>query len=407
MIFFAGTVAPTLDLSLRLFCSDTTTRLALSALGTGSQDIVCYTLPASGTYSMRCVPFTSGSSGAYTIHTGVHTPIARDRARDHRDVFVSWSDNLTTWSTPVRAGDSPAGYDDWLPEVAVAGDNANPLVGSGKPYFLWYDWRDSPASTCGGVSNVYLSRSDDGGATWTRVGSVTDAQSVWTNTRSDIAPNQGDYLSLLTNATHLYASWADGRNGDPDVFAVKVPLETTAADVALVSVQAAPDSVTLTWFAVASFASPTRVERSEDGASFDSIGVPASDGSGYLVFVDRTVTPGGRYYYRLAWTAGSTPLSTPATQVIVPLRALVLLGARPNPANEKEGWLVLFELADPTPGTIELFDVSGRRIVHKVVSGMGPRSVNLSEGVTLEPGLYLIRLTQGDRSVTSRVTVVR
>jgi hypothetical protein len=409
VIFFASDVAPSLDLSLRLFCSDTTTRLALSALGPGSQDIIAYTLPASGTYYLRCtdfVAFTGGfSAGPYTIHTGVHTPIPQDRARDHRDAFVSWSDNLTTWSTPVRASDSPAGYDDWLPEVAVAGDNANPLVGSGRPYALWYDWRDSPASTCGGVSNVYLSRSDDGGATWTRVGVVTDAQSVWTNTRSDIAPNQGDYLSLFANATHLYACWADGRNGDPDVFAIKVPLETTAADIALVSVQAEPDSVSLAWFAAASVSAAT-VQRSGNGTDFVDLAGIIPDGTGHLVYVDRSVTPGGRYYYRLAWSAGSTTFTTPATLVVVPLRALVLL-ARPNPANEKEGWQVLVELADATPGTLELFDVSGRRIVQKVVSGLRPPPVNLSEGVTLKPGLYLIRLTQAGRSVTTRVTVVR
>ena len=126
---------------------------------------------------------------------------------------------------------------------------------------------------------------------------------------------------------------------------------------------------------------------------------------GFGRYVDRTVAPGGRYYYRLASALDGTPL-TPATLVAVPLRALVLLGARPNPANEKAGWTVAFELADASPGTLELFDVSGRRIIRKLVSRKDP-PVNLSEGVTLKPGLYIIRLTQGDRSVTARVTVVR
>ena len=57
--------------------------------------------------------------------------------------------------------------------------------------------------------------------------------------------------------------------------------------------------------------------------------------------------------------------------------------------------------------------MSGRRIVQKTVRkdeglpSTQPQTDDLSAGMTLKPGLYLIRLTQNGRSVTSRVTVVR
>jgi hypothetical protein len=410
VVLYAGIVASGLDLSFRLFCSDTTTRLALSALGAGSPDLIVFTLPATGTYYMRCTGFSG--TGAYTIFTGSHVPLPVDRARDHRDVFVAWSDNPTSaasWTNNIaRASDSPSGYDDWLPEVAVAGDNANPLVGSGKPYCLWYDWRDALPSVCGGASHVYLARSDNGGSSWTSVGKITDTQTSWTSVASNIAPNQGDYLSLFTNASNLYAAWADGRNGDADVFASNVSLDLTSAQLALVNVSVQPDSVTLTWFADPE-AGVTRatVLRSVNGVDYTDSATVILSGSGYYIYVDRTVTPGGRYYYQLEAQTPSGTVFTPPELVIVPERALVLRGAQPNPVDENNPWVVSFELPNASPATLELFDLAGRRITEKHVSGAGPQSVQLSEGFTLKPGLYLIRLTQGGRSTTAHMVVVR
>src|SRR4029077_19050232 len=101
-----------LDNFFRLFCSDGVTRLALSApgpgVGYGGQ--IVFTLPADGTYFLR--PFSNGGTGGYTIHTAVHRNTAA-RARDHRDVFVNYSDNGTTWSTPVLVNDDPGYFDNW------------------------------------------------------------------------------------------------------------------------------------------------------------------------------------------------------------------------------------------------------------------------------------------------------
>ncbi len=407
IIVFADSTSSTLDMSMRLYCTDGTTRLAFSAPGMGQSNLLVFTLPETGDYYLRMTSYVS-STGNYRIVTGFDTPspLKGERARDHRDAFVTWSDDGTTWSTPARASDSPANYDDWLPEVTVAGDNTDPRVGSGQVYCLWYDWRDSPAGTCGGVSNVYLSRSADGGGTWAPVGLVSDAQTAWTNVASNIIPNQGDYVALFADGTNVYTAWADGRNGNPDVYGAIISLVTTPVQVSLASAQAGPDHVTLAWYVGGLPGVTASVERRDEGSGFSFVGEAVPDGADLLVFTDRAVIPGTRYAYRLAWIEGGVRHTSPEVWVDVPSApTFALEGARPNPAVN--GVFVSLSLPDAAPATLELLDVSGRRVATKALAGPGTQLVNMSEGRALEPGLYLVRLTQGGRSLTAHVVVMR
>jgi len=84
-----------------------------------------------------------------------------------------------------------------------------------------------------------------------------------------------------------------------------------------------------------------------------------------------------------------------------------LRGVLPNPAPHELS--VSFSLADSKAATLALFDVSGRQIEARRAEGMGPgwHTVTLGGQRPLPASLYIIRLTQGGRRLTTRVAFVR
>jgi hypothetical protein len=210
-IFFADSLSTILQYTMRVICSDGATSLALSGADVntaGGFALIDWTCPASGTYYLRLA--SNGTSGNYRIETGTNGANTGERSRDHRDIFVAHSDDGSTWVPATRANDDPPYFDDWLPEVSVGAD--------GMVYTAWYDWRDAVAN-CGASSNVYVTRSADGGATWQPSVPVTSVATTWSQVASNIAPNQGDYIALRSDGRYMIPSWADGRNNNPDVWA--------------------------------------------------------------------------------------------------------------------------------------------------------------------------------------------
>lgn len=227
-VFFVDSLRTTaFRYSLRIYCPGDTvavSRLAFSGndSNTGAVNthaLIVWTAPTTANYYLRVQPLTS--TGGYRIRTAIHTSVPADRARDHRDAFVVSSPDGVAWGTPVRLNDDLGRYDNWLPEVAVPCD--------GFAYAMWYDWRDTPAS-CFGGSHIYVTRSTNGGAAWApNQAATTAATANWTQVLSNIAPNQGDYNGIY-GGDALGLAWADGRLGDADVFAARVPTAFTLAD---------------------------------------------------------------------------------------------------------------------------------------------------------------------------------
>jgi len=390
-----ATTAPTLDASFRLFCSDATTRLAFSETGAGGSGLIVFTIPVSGLYTLRVAAFAG--SGNYTVDTGLNGSIT-ERGRDSRDVFTSFSDNGSTWSVPTRVNGEAAGLDDWLPEVAVASD--------GNVYASWYDWRDGPGSMCGGASMLYLSRSANFGVSWPDGSPVTDAFTPWTSVVSNIAPNQGDYTSLFANQSNVYVCWSDGRAGDPDVYMAAPILAFTAVQLSVSSTQVAPGLVRITWYSADPGSFAATVYRRTDDGEWSSLGQVSPDGTGEMVFEDRTVAAGTTYHYRLGVIeSGQESFLGEVTVTVPATAALAIEAVRPNPAD-REMW-VSFSLPLSEPATLELIDVSGRRLRELTVTGTGRQTIDMAAGVKLAPGLYLIRLTQAGQSIVKRVSVVR
>jgi hypothetical protein len=68
---------------------------------------------------------------------------------------------------------------------------------------------------------------------------------------------------------------------------------------------------------------------------------------------------------------------------------------------------VSYSLPSNEPAALEVFDVTGRQLSSRQVGGLGPgfHSVKLAEW--MPPGMYVVRLSQAGRSMSTRIAVVR
>jgi hypothetical protein len=125
------------------------------------------------------------------------------------------------------------------------------------------------------------------------------------------------------------------------------------------------------------------------------------------VYEDTRVTAGARYGYRLGVMEAGREVFLGETWVDVPATLQLSLAFRSNPTREDLG--VAFSLPDASPARLELFDVGGRRIASREVGtlGAGSHIVTLGDGRRFAPGVYLLRLSQGTRSLKARGVVVR
>ena len=244
IIVWADSFPASQTYTLRIFAPnpDATQRLAfggdVSAGTSVSQAYYTYTAPVTGTYYLRFAnAFTTTDSkvGGYRVRTLLGTR-GSERGRDQRDVFLSWTDNGTTWSTPVQVNDDAVGFDDYLPEVTVGSD--------GRPYVHWFDFRDD---VYGSRSNAYMSRSNDGGATWDPAQRISSVTSNWTTTLSNLAPNMGDYSHSWSDAKWVHPIWADGRDGSADVYTTRIAVDHDITACAPNGPATAGQTVNLSW----------------------------------------------------------------------------------------------------------------------------------------------------------------
>lgn len=158
------------------------------------------------------------------------------------------------------------------------------------------------------------------------------------------------------------------------------------------------------------------VERSSDGGrSWNRVGTVRPQGDGSLALTDFEPSPTDLNIYRVIIerggelrVIGTASLGSAAGPLSgVGLSGLSLAPPRPNPATGD----VTIELATPvaTQVTLELFDLSGRRVgasVHRdVAAGSVAFTLPLAHG--LKPGIYMLRASDGRRTVRSRLAVIR
>jgi predicted lipoprotein with Yx(FWY)xxD motif len=244
-------------------------------------------------------------------------------------------------------------------------------------------WRDYRSGTSNG--DIYAQRiSGDGTSQW-----AADGVAICTASGNQLNP-----IITPDGAGGAIVAWVDQRSGNfignSDIYAQRISatgtVQWTADGVAICTAsgdQKYPLRV------VSDGAGGAVVAWKDDRNGFDIYNWPLSDI--YAQNVKANGELGG-------YPGADVPTVTASL-------AFALDPVRPNPS--RGGTLTVhFSLPTGTPARLELLDVAGRRIASHDV-GMGQHTLDLGQGQHLAPGLYLVRLTQGANTRTTRVAVLQ
>jgi hypothetical protein len=288
---------------------------------------------------------------------------------------------------------------DGVPLCTAAGRQIEPITvsdGAGGAIVTWYDQRNGDTN-----NDIYGQRISAGGSIpWPADGVAISTASSHQDLPAIVADGAGGAI----------VAWEDRRSGGYDIYAQRVWTDgSTPVLLSLVSADVTADGVKLAWFAGENASAVATVYRSPAGGEWTRIGEITADGTGYLRYTDPIDAMAARVGYRLGIVEagieglyGEMWLDLPAGNV--PL-AFALDPVRPNPS--RGGALtVRFSVPSASPARLELLDVAGRRIASHEV-GIGQHTLDLGQGQRLAPGLYLVRLTHGTNTRTTRVAVLQ
>lgn len=143
---------------------------------------------------------------------------------DRADVFHSRSvDGGASFSAPRRVNDDAASATQAFPAIAV--------TKGGRVAIRWADRRNGGADD---LTDVCLSVSPDGGATWGRSVRVTDTSFTYGPVEPGVpAGEHGDDDGLAASGEDFLVAWTDERGSDPDVYFARVPAGLDALPPAL------------------------------------------------------------------------------------------------------------------------------------------------------------------------------
>jgi hypothetical protein len=233
-------------------------------------------------------------------------------------------------------------------------------------------------------------------------------------TRIDFAPDDTQLLIEGRDTTYTDApgGWyyklvAVDIHGNRSRPAVVFPDVSVAALATLIERSAAADRVMLRWYAPGFEGHAFRVERREALGIWELLATISADGSGFVSFDDRAVTPGAEYGYRLVFTDGDEEHQTPEIRVAVPGFATRIERITPNPTRASEMRAEL-QLTGSGASVLDVLDVSGRRWAgERFAAGTaGRRTWRMPTGTSLPAGLYLVRLRDGRTTQTARVVIL-
>ena len=182
----------------------------------------------------------------------------------------------------------------------------------------------------------------------------------------------------------------------------------TPVQTSLVRADAFLDRIELEWETNAGPGSATTVERSDAPGAWREVGTATVGAAQRVAFVDHDVASGARYGYRLGHDDGGRQVFAGEVWVDVPgSRPLALRGSDSNPSGGHV--IVTFTLPLAQTASLELMDLSGRRVASREVGslGVGEHRVDMTPERPLIAGVYWLRLTQGNERRIAKVAILR
>jgi len=235
--------------------------------------------------------------------------------------------------------------------------------------------------------------------------------SGWPNGGQTVCDSSGaQYITGIVpdGSSGLIAVWEDGRTFPQRLYAARVQSDgVVGALAALVSASAEPGLVRLHWFSPEGPAFEAGLERAAGEGAFVEIARVGAE-AGHIRYEDRDVVAGETYHYRLAIFEGGAVRYLGAVSLRIPVPEgprLTLAGFLPNPSVGSPR--LAYTLPTAERARIEVLDTAGRRVLERELDSAPGEHVVAFEGFALGPGVYVLRLTQGTRSVMTRAAVVR
>ena len=190
----------------------------------------------------------------------------------------------------------------------------------------------------------------------------------------------------------------------------------TSSDAVLTpAASATPTAAHLEWDVTDASGTLAAVYRRDSGGEWTSLADAEVDANGQLTYEDTAVVPGAQYGYMMVVGShrgetfgGEALVQIPISLGVDPDSKLDLAIDRISPNPSVRRMSVSFRLPSIAPATIDLIDVNGRLWMTREVntSASGVQSIELEVNGQLREGLYFVRLTQGARVATSRVTIL-
>lgn len=273
----------------------------------------------------------------------------------------------------------------WSPRVRVNQDPAGadqhqPNVAvdeQGRVYVAWYDRR---GSAYGNEVRPFAAVSVDGGATFGPDLPLRNGFNPWDGSQS--AELIGDHIALAAGDNFGMVAWTDFRDWPNrcDIYAARiVDVPTAVAAVSDLAAEPLATGVRLRWRVndARGLSDPEVLRGEGDGAEAMVGAVPVTGAAGEAEFVDGGVEPDREYRYRLRFTAGGATQYLGPIAVRTPARieALAWRAAGPNPFAGR----ATVTLAVPRAGEalVRVYDVQGKvvRTLHEGRLEAGERAL--------------------------------